>query len=57
MLSAKTEGKKIELRMTIDGKLGDRLKAIKEDRGLENYTELIRTLINEAYERLKLLGK
>ena len=56
-MSSKGETKKIEIRMTIAGKLAERLNEIKKDRGLENYTELIRTLINEAYERLKPMGR
>jgi hypothetical protein len=44
---------KIELRMTIEGKLAERLKRVKEHLGYESYTETIRALINKADEDLK----
>lgn len=46
--------KKIEIRMSISGKLAERLTEVKKHYSYENYTELIRFLINQAYERLEL---
>lgn len=46
--------KKIEIRMSISGKLAERLTEVKKHYAYENYTELIRFLINQAYERLGL---
>ena len=45
--------KKIEIRMSIDGKLAERLNEVKRYYQVENYTDLIRFLITQAYERLK----
>jgi len=39
--------------MTIDGKLAERLNEVKRYYQVENYTDLIRFLITQAYERLK----
>jgi len=45
---------KIELRMTIDGVLAKRLNAIKEYLQLETYTDVIRSIITDKYERIQL---
>ncbi len=43
---------KIEIRMTIEGKLAFRLAKLKEHYELESYTELIRVIITDAYDRV-----
>jgi hypothetical protein len=47
---------KIEIRMTIEGKLAERLNRVKEYYQVENYTDLIRFLITKAYEERKREG-
>ncbi|MEM2942117.1 MAG: hypothetical protein QXT81_01705 [Candidatus Bathyarchaeia archaeon] len=44
------EKRKIEIRMSIEGKLAERLNALKDYYQVENYTDLIRFLITRAYE-------
>ncbi len=39
--------------MTMQGNLADRLNELKKHYGHENYTELIRFLINHAYEQIE----
>jgi hypothetical protein len=51
------EKRKIEIRMTIDGKLAERLNEVKRYYQVENYTDLIRFLITQSYERLKPLSR
>jgi hypothetical protein len=44
---------KIEIRMTIEGELAKRLRAIKNYLQLETFTDTIRSLITEKYERIE----
>jgi hypothetical protein len=53
MVKIRLPQKKIELRMTIEGELAKRLEAIKEYLQLETYTDTIRALITEKYERIR----
>lgn len=46
---------KIEIRMSIEGVLAKRLSAIKEYLQLESYTDVIRILITEKYEKIQPL--
>jgi len=48
---------KIEIRMTITGKLAERLNEVKGYYQIESYTDLIRFIITESYEKLKPMGK
>ncbi len=52
-----SEKEKIEVRMTINGILAKRLNTIKEYLQLESYTDVIRLLITEKYERTQQLQK
>jgi len=52
-----SEKEKIEVRMTINSILAKRLNTIKEYLQLESYTDVIRLLITEKYERIQQLQK
>jgi hypothetical protein len=47
------ESKKIEIRMTINGKLTERLGEIRQYYQVENYEDPIRFMITQTYERIK----
>ncbi len=47
-----SEKKKIELRMTIEGTLAERLTKIKDHYQFETYTDTIRFLVTSKYEDL-----
>lgn len=42
-------GKKIDIRVILDGSVAEKFRIIKETLGLENNTDLIRLLIHEKY--------
>jgi len=44
---------KIQMRITFEGVLAERLNAIKEYLQLESYTDVVRICITEKYERIK----
>ena len=46
------EKEKIQLRLDLEGDLADKFKAIKQRKGLVNNTDVVRLIINEAFETL-----
>jgi hypothetical protein len=47
---------KIELRMTIDGRLAQRLNVIKNYYQIKSYTEVIRFIITTKFEEIEKSG-
>lgn len=46
-----TQNGKIEIRMSFKGEEAQKFRAIRRWKGIQTYTELIRVLVSEAYER------
>ena len=46
------EKEKIQLRLDLQGDLAEKFKAIKQRKGIVNNTDVVRFIINEAYEDL-----
>jgi hypothetical protein len=42
----------MNIRLELKGELLKKMDAVKEKLGLENYTEVLRFLINKAYEEM-----
>jgi len=48
-----TNEEKIQIRIDLEGEIAEKFKAVKQDKGIENNTDVIRSLIVDAYKKLK----
>jgi len=51
-----SKGEKIEIRMTLDGKIAERFDWLKDRFGVRNNSELLRLLISLVYRTERELG-
>jgi hypothetical protein len=47
-----TDEEKIQIRIDLEGELAEKFKAVKQDKGLENNTDVLRSLIVDAFKKL-----
>ena len=47
-----TENDKIQIRIDLEGEIADKFRAVKHDKGLENNTDVLRSLIVDAFKKL-----
>jgi len=48
-----TDEEKIQIRIDLEGDLAQKFKAVKREKGIENNTDVIRSLIVDAYKQLQ----
>jgi hypothetical protein len=44
---------KIQIRIDLEGEIADKFEAVKKDKGLENNTDVVRSLITDAFKKLQ----
>jgi len=48
-----TETSKIQIRIDLEGDIADKFEVVKKDKGLENNTDVVRSLITDAFKKLQ----
>jgi len=48
-----TETGKIQIRIDLEGDIAGKFEAVKKDKGLENNTDVVRSLITDAFKKLQ----
>jgi len=48
-----TEKGKIQIRLDLEGEIAEKFEAVKKDKGLENNTDVLRSLITDAFKKLQ----
>jgi len=44
---------KIQIRIDLEGELAEKFRAVKHDKGIENNTDVLRSLITEAFKEIQ----